>query len=154
MKGELHVSNLDIRRSPITDSKTIPILYFPKTRPSDPPLAAIPKPLSERELHFSSPNVYISEHVDTCPLAPYWDPSSSHAKRPSTGLEQFKKSVFVGLLAQFCSSLQSIDFFYHSSPFRPRNPLLLGNPYPSSSASCFPIVQLKQPCIPKTSGLN
>lgn len=88
------VRSWDRTNHPFFRSKIIPILYFPKTRPMDPPLASIPKPPSDY-LQSASPNVHLSEHVDTFPLTPQW--SSSHAKRASLGLERFKKSVFVCL---------------------------------------------------------
>ncbi|KIK66665.1 hypothetical protein GYMLUDRAFT_238912 [Collybiopsis luxurians FD-317 M1] len=94
------------------ETKIIPILYFPKTRPSNPPLAFIPKPALDRELQFGSPDVYLSEHVSTFPLIPQWSPSSSRAKRPSVGLEPFRNSVFFSLPApQSFASGERIPFF-------------------------------------------
>ncbi|KAJ3759049.1 hypothetical protein EV360DRAFT_42656 [Lentinula raphanica] len=95
-----------------TESQIIPILYFPKTRPSDPPLADIPKPLSDRDPHFESPNVNIAEHVDTFPLSPRWSSASSHSKQPLTGLENFQSSVFFSIPApQSFASGEPIPFF-------------------------------------------
>ncbi|KAJ3823162.1 hypothetical protein F5880DRAFT_1482746 [Lentinula raphanica] len=95
-----------------TESQIIPILYFPKTRPSDPPLADIPKPLSDRDPHFESPNVNIAEHVDTFPLSPRWSSASSHSKQPLTGLENFQNSVFFSIPApQSFASGEPIPFF-------------------------------------------
>ncbi|KAJ3739311.1 hypothetical protein DFH05DRAFT_1407556 [Lentinula detonsa] len=92
-----------------TESQTIPILYFPKTRPSDPPLADIPKPLSDRDPHFTSPSVNIAEHVDTFPLSPRWSYVSSHAKHPLT---PFQNSVFFSMPApQSFASGEPIPFF-------------------------------------------
>ncbi|KAJ3981126.1 hypothetical protein F5890DRAFT_1418295 [Lentinula detonsa] len=92
-----------------TESQTIPILYFPKTRPSDPPLADIPKPLSDRDPHFTSPSVNIAEHVDTFPLSPRWSYASSHAKHPLT---PFQNSVFFSMPApQSFASGEPIPFF-------------------------------------------
>ncbi|KAJ3993482.1 hypothetical protein F5050DRAFT_1577553 [Lentinula boryana] len=92
-----------------TESQTIPILYFPKTRPSDPPLADIPKPLSDRDAHFTSPSVNIAEHVDTFPLSPRWSYASSHAKHPLT---PFQNSVFFSIPApQSFASGEPIPFF-------------------------------------------
>ncbi|KAJ3719266.1 hypothetical protein C8R42DRAFT_643537 [Lentinula raphanica] len=95
-----------------TESQIIPILYFPKTRPSDPPLADIPKPLSDRDPHFESPNVNIAEHVDTFPLSPRWSSALSHSKQPLTGLENFQNSVFFSIPApQSFASGEPIPFF-------------------------------------------
>ncbi|KAJ3813688.1 hypothetical protein EV368DRAFT_45971 [Lentinula lateritia] len=93
-------------------SQAISILYFPKTRPSDPPLADIPKPPSDRDPHFESPSVNISEHVDTFPLSPRWSPASSHAKHPLTDLEASKHSIFFSIPApQSFASGEPIPFF-------------------------------------------
>ncbi|KAJ4477444.1 hypothetical protein J3R30DRAFT_219612 [Lentinula aciculospora] len=104
-------SRMSFKREP-TETQTISILYFPKTRPSDPPLADIPKPLSDRDPHFSSPSVNIAEHVDTFPLSPRWSPVSSHTKHPLASLESFKTSVFFSIPApQSFASGEPIPFF-------------------------------------------
>ncbi|KAJ4497288.1 hypothetical protein C8R41DRAFT_759767 [Lentinula lateritia] len=104
-------SRISFKHEP-TETQAISILYFPKTRPSDPPLADIPKPLSDRDPHFESPNVNISEHVDTFPLSPRWSAASSHAKHPLTDLEASKHSIFFSIPApQSFASGEPIPFF-------------------------------------------
>ncbi|KAJ4467183.1 hypothetical protein C8J55DRAFT_232147 [Lentinula edodes] len=104
-------SRMSFKHEP-TETQAISILYFPKTRPSDPPLADIPKPLSDRDPHFESPSVNISEHVDTFPLSPRWSAASSHAKHPLTDLEASKHSIFFSLPApQSFASGEPIPFF-------------------------------------------
>ncbi|KAF5357553.1 hypothetical protein D9757_012361 [Collybiopsis confluens] len=104
------------------ETKIIPILYFPKTRPIDPPLAAIPKPFTERELRFASPNMYIAQHVNTFPLVPRWSPSSPRAKRTSVGLESFRNSLFLSVpTPQSFASGERIPFLL--SLVFPNNPV-------------------------------
>lgn len=110
-------------------SQAISILYFPKTRPSDPPLADIPKPLSDRDPHFESPSVNISEHVDTFPLSPRWSAASTHAKHPLTDLEASKHSIFV---CQFLS--HNLHFLTQTRAFSK-----FSIPAPQSFASGEPI---------------
>ncbi|KAF9058572.1 hypothetical protein BDP27DRAFT_1343326 [Rhodocollybia butyracea] len=95
------------------ETKIIPILYFPKTRPMDPPLSTMPKLLLDHDLRFTSgPSLSISEHIDSFPLKPHWSSLSSHVKHPAGGLESFKNCAIFSLPApQSFVSGERIPFF-------------------------------------------
>ncbi|KAL0947343.1 hypothetical protein HGRIS_013461 [Hohenbuehelia grisea] len=113
---KFHMTRKGMRRH---ESKTIPILYLPKTRPSEPPLAAIPRP--SRELTDAPTPMF--ERVKTVGLLPYWPMDAKRQLKGRTNLDDFSKSVYFSLPEPQCfSSGEQIPFTL--SLVFPENPVL------------------------------
>ncbi|KAF8078141.1 hypothetical protein FPV67DRAFT_1775426 [Lyophyllum atratum] len=99
------------------ETKTIPILYLPKSSPTDPPLTSIPR--LPRGLEHSASLLGIFERVKTVTLSPAYGPSN----KAKLSLEQFSKCVNLSIPSPQCFTSGELIPFTLSLIF-PKEPVL------------------------------
>ncbi|EKM82854.1 hypothetical protein AGABI1DRAFT_68854 [Agaricus bisporus var. burnettii JB137-S8] len=102
-----------------TESKTVRILYLPKSTPSEPPLYAIPRPSQGRD---DTDLYHLYNRVKTIPLTPF-HPDFGKSKSNESSLDNFTSRVFLSLPYPLCFSSGQIIPFTMSLAF-PDDPFL------------------------------
>ncbi|KAJ8456431.1 hypothetical protein ONZ45_g18723 [Pleurotus djamor] len=113
---QVHMTRRGLRRH---ESKSIPILYLPKTRPAEAPLFSIPRP--SRDPADTPFCVY--DRVETVAVPPRWPlVESKRSLKASITQEAFSKSVFFSLPSPRCFASGepipfTLSFVFPDDPF-------------------------------------
>ncbi|KAF5386881.1 hypothetical protein D9615_001685 [Tricholomella constricta] len=110
--------------------KTVPILYLPKSSPSDPPLTSIPRLPRGMQHSASLPGIF--ERVKTVALAPAHSPSG----KGKFNLEQFGKCIHLSLPSPQCFTSGELIPFTLSLVF-PKDPVLASLLAPTTQIHLF-----------------
>ncbi|KAF8894413.1 hypothetical protein BD779DRAFT_1435077 [Infundibulicybe gibba] len=105
-----------------TESKTIPIIYLPKSRPTQPPLSTIPRPSRIHDFEDASSFLHLFDRVKTVPLEPY-PPSGCKDKTTPWNLDAFSKAVHLSIPSPLCFTSGELIPFTLSLVF-PNEPVL------------------------------